>query len=113
MNEKWEGQPSHSLMESKDLLVAVINNLTNVLDSIGFYVFDYDMVINSPKQFTDLDQLRRACVDNQAEIKFRLESFVSTKAWDAFEEPSTDFFGIGLIPLADLFKFEQDANEEE
>lgn len=113
MNEKWEGQPSHSLMESKDLLVAVINNLTNVLDSIGFYVFDYDMVINSPKQFADLDELRHACINNQAEIKFRLESFISTSVWKAFEETTVNFFGAELIPLADLFKFEQDANEEE
>jgi len=80
VNEKWEGQPSHSLMESKDLLVAVINNITNVLDSNGFYVFDYDMVIQSPKQFHDHDQLRRAHVDNQAELNFRLEYLVSTKA---------------------------------
>lgn len=113
MIEKWEGKPSHSLMESKELLVSIINNLTNTLDSIGFYVYNYDMIIDSPKQLNDLDELRTASINRQAVVKFNLDAFISNKIWNDFSEKETDFFGIEIIPIADLFKFEQDAHEEE
>lgn len=95
-------------MESKDLLISVINNLTNALDSVGFYVFDYNLVIDSPKSLTDIDELRKAAINKQAVIRFNLDAFISSSVWKAFTDPSTGFFGIELIPLADIFDIDDE-----
>lgn len=97
-------------MESKEVFINIINDLGNTLDSIGFYIFDYELIIDNGNRFTNLDELRKQIINNQTVVKFKTKSFISSSVWAAFSKPTTDFFGVEKIPLKDLFDISDDEN---
>jgi hypothetical protein len=97
-------------MESKEVFVNIINDLGNTLDSMGFYIFDYELFIDSNSSVTNLDELRKDVINNKTVLKFKTKSFISSSVWKAFSKPATEFFGIEKIPLKDLFDISDDEN---
>lgn len=68
-------------MEAKVLLTKAIDTMTDALDSIGFYVIDCNMSIQSTKQYTNLEDLKSDVINKNASIFFDVDCFMGNMVW--------------------------------
>ena len=55
--------------------------MTDALDSIGLYVIDCNMSIQSSRQYTSLDDLRSDVINSKASVVFDVDCFIGKSAW--------------------------------
>lgn len=68
-------------MDSKVIFTKAIDTMTDALDSIGLYVIDCNMSIQSTKQYANLDDLRSDVINNNASIVFDVDCFMGKAIW--------------------------------
>jgi hypothetical protein len=68
-------------LNAKVVLTKAIDTMTEALDSIGFYVVDCNMSIQSTKHYSNLEDLKSDVINNKASIIFDVDCFMGNNVW--------------------------------
>lgn len=64
--------------------------MTEALDSIGFYVVDCNMSIQSTEHYSNLEDLKSDVINNKASIVFDVDCFMGNNVWRQGITPISD-----------------------
>jgi hypothetical protein len=98
-------------MESKEIFINLIDELTGALDELGLYVIDTNLSMVGKDSYESYDHLRQEIINRKTIGYVDVDCFIGNQAWRVPEEPEL-FLDMSEIKVTDIAQYLQERMKE-
>lgn len=98
-------------MESKEIFINLIDELTGALDDLGLYVIDTNLSMVGQDSYKSYDHLRQEIINRRTIGYVDVDCFIGNEAWRIKEKPEL-FLDMSEIKITDVAQYFQDRMKE-
>lgn len=106
-----EGKPSLTTMDSKEIFITAVDELSGLLDEMSLYVINMNIDIVGQKLYESYDSLREEIMNGKASAFVDVECFIGKQAWrntsNIEEEIEVSFLDMSEIKVSDITQYLQ------